>query len=1078
MINWFVKNHVAANLVMVGTMVAGIAVIVGKQIPLEVFPEYPPDEIQITIPYRGANPAEVEESVIVRTEEAIADVTGVKKIISQSGENSGRLTIEIEQGLDVREVLDDVKTRIDAISNFPEDSERPVIRLSESYRSVINVVLSGDLQEKDLRKLGEIIRDEISTMPNVTRVELQGVRPYEIAIETDESALQRHQLTFDQVATAIRRSSIDVGAGSLKTDGGQITLRTRGRAYSKEAFESIVIATTADGARLTLRDIATVKDGFEETPLFTRYNNKPCVLIAVAREGNQNAIDIANKVKDYVTAKRETLPGGVTLSYWNDSSKVVKDRLSILVSSSIQSVILVFVVLALFLRIDLAFWTVLGIPMAFLGAIALMPILGISINIVSLFAFIMVLGIVVDDAIVVVENVHVHRSAGASRVDAAIMGTKEISTPVVFGVFTTMLAFIPMIISGSQNDRWQMQIALIVIVVLAFSLIESKLILPSHLARDHGAISHFVKRFLWFPFVPIGWVISTVFGWLQRIFQTGLDWVIMFIYRPVLHFSLTFRYLVVSFFIGLLIVAAGYFEGGHITFVAFSPVQSERVSCRLAMQEGTPVEVTEEVVMRIEEVARQMKRDYLDSDGTPLIDNILTSVGATGIGSGRSRGNSGESHLGEVTFNVLPPENRKREIDNFELTRDWRKRIGPVIGAKEVAFRAEIMRRSEPVDIQLTGQDFASMADLADKIKNHLATFPELFDITTSLDQGRDELRLQLTPEGEQLGLTTIDLARQVRQAFFGEEVQRMIRGRDELRVMLRYPEKDRKTMDSLSSMKIRTPSGDEIPFVSVARLNHGLSYPSLQRINRQRSVNILADADKKTANLDAIRSKLEPWLNDLVSKHAGIQWTFAGEAEDQREGLQAVEIGMWIVVFGLYALLAIPLRSYFQPLIILAAVPFGIVGALIGHNIHNLPLSMLSLFGLLALAGVAVNDGLVLVDFINRKKNASGDASSAIKESGPARLRPVLLTTLTTVAGLAPLLFLKSVQAQVLIPMAVSLVYGITMATFITLLLIPVLYQIGEDFRKVTGALMARPSPSPNLSGHSTDTPTSSPEP
>ncbi|MCB1234810.1 MAG: efflux RND transporter permease subunit, partial [Verrucomicrobiae bacterium] len=949
MIAFFARNGVAANLLMLAIAVAGVATLALRRIPLEVFPEYDSRWINVRVPYRGATPEEVEESIVIRIEEAIADVEGIDEMIASASETGGTVSVEIDEDYDIREALDDIEARVNAIPDFPPgDAEKVSVRLEDSNRWVITVVLFSDMAERDLKELGAQVRDEIAALPEVTGAELQGVRPYEIAIEIDEGALQRYGLSFEQVAQALRASSIDVPAGTLQTASGEIALRTKGRAYRQADFEKITLLTREDGSRLSLADVARIDDGFDENPFEARFNGKRCVLIVVFREGNQSAIRIADEVKDYMKEAAVRLERlNVGIDYWSDQSAIVRGRLETLLNSGWQSAIFVFLLLALFLRPSLAFWVVVGVPICFLGTLAVMPLVGVSINIVSLFAFILVLGVVVDDAIVVGENIYTWQRRGVDVQTASVEGAKEVSLPVTFGVLTTILAFATMFFGSGHDRHWQGQIATIVILVLMFSLIESKLIFPSHLTHCHFAKD---RR---------GW-----FTRFQEFFAHGLERLVAKFYQPALEWALQWRYLTAAVFIAVMAVTIGWIAGGRISRVSFPVVESDRVSCRLTMQEGAPFEVTEREILRIEGMVETLRDKYRTADGASVVEDVLTSVGGQGFSSSRSRGSSGQTHLGEVTFYLMAREDRRARgfhLENRAIVSDWREMIGPIVGAKELTFRAEMFRGREPIDIQLTGNHPAHLAEAAAAIREKLESYRGLFDITDSLDDAREEIQLKIRPEAEQFGLTMADLARQVRQAFYGEEVQRIMRGRDEVRVMLRYPQRDRRSLAALERMRIRTPEGTEVPFTSVAEAAVGRSLPRIERINRNRSVDIESDADKENVDLEAIREDLSGFLAETVSHYPGMNYSFEGEARDEREANRALLIGWGIAMFGIYAMLAIPFRSYLQPLLVMMVIPFGLIGAVLGHLIEGHPLSKLSEFGMIACAGVVVNDSLVL---------------------------------------------------------------------------------------------------------------------
>lgn len=1063
MIAFFARNGVAANLLMFAIILAGIYALLSRQIPLEVFPEIESRTISISVNYRGATPEEVEESVVIRVEEAIADVEGIEEMVSTANSSGGNVTVEIDEDYDLREVQDLLEARVAALEDFPPgDAENVVIRRTEGSRWVISVVISGDLSERDLAELGAHVRDDIVELPEITNAQLQGTRPYEISIEVDEDSLQRYGLSFNQVAQALRQSSIDVPAGTLETLSGEVVLRTKGRAYNKEEFEAITLIARENGSRVTVSDVATVKDGFDENQFIARMNGKRCVLVAVFREGSQSAIRIADQVKDFMGDYQSKLPRGVEIGYWSDSSKIVRGRLNTLLDSAWKSMLFVFILLTLFLRPSLALWVVIGIPICFMGAIALMPWVGVSINIVSLFGFILVLGVVVDDAIVTGENIFTRQKEIDDPVEASIIGTKEVTLPVVFGVLTTMLAFVPLYFMSGFHGAWMPQIATIVILVLAFSLVESKLILPSHL-------THSPRR--WLKVISRFFVGNTVTKWLtrgygffsrfQQAIAGSIELFVRKIFQPLLNFVLVNRYTVLSVFLGILIILVGGFQGGQIKQVSFPRVESERATCRLTMQEGTPFEVTEKYVLMMESIVRDMQRKHVGEDGVSVIEDVLSSIGGQGVSSSRSRNKVGQSHQGEVVFMITPPEERTYEMGTRELASEWREEIqkrGGIVGAKELYFRAEIGRGRDPIEVQLRGQNADDLSDVAGMVKEKLATYEGLFDISDSLDESRDEIQLRIRPEAEQFGLTMSDLARQVRQAFFGEEIQKIQRGREEVRVMLSFPLEDRKSIAALESMMIRTADGQPVPFSSVADAVIEQSFPRIERIDRNRAVEISADADKEAVNLDSVREDISEWLPGVIQKYPGMSFSFEGEAREERENSGGIWIGALLIVFGIYAMLAIPFRSYIQPLMVMAVIPYGLIGAVAGHliegniNPNGMPLSFLSYFGMLALSGVVVNDSLVLVDYVNRRRKAGDDVFTAVSTAGAARFRAIVLTSATTFAGLFPLIRMEATQAQFLIPMAVSLGYGILFATMITLFLVPINYLILHDIGNLFG--------------------------
>jgi len=1035
-IAWFTENDVAANLLMVTILAMG-AYALSNRIPLEVFPAFELELVSIRVPFPGATPAEVEEGVTVKIEEAIHDLPGIKTLRSSAAENIGSVQVELESGYDPRELMNDIKARVDAINTFPVDSERPVVYVPEIVRDVITVVVSGELSERELREVTERVRDEISNLPEVSQIALDGVRPYEISIEVSEQTLRQYGLTLAQVADAVRAGSLDLAAGRVRTQGGEILIRTEGQARAGSQFENIVVRTDA-GARLTVGDIAVIRDGFNEDPVDSLFNGRPAMFVDVFRVGDQSAIEVADAVKAYVKDAPSRLPPGVHIDYWRDRSEVVKARLNTLVKSALQGSILILLLLTVFLRGSVAFWVLAGMPVAFMGGIAMMPVFGVTLNLISLFAFILVLGIVVDDAIVTGENIYTHLERDETPLRAAIIGTQEIATPVTFGVMTTVAAFIPLLMVEGVRGQIFAQIPTIVIPVLLFSLVESKLILPAHL--KHVRVRHRSDS-------QHAWPVR-----LQRRASRAVDKATKGAYEPLLRWSIKQRYLSLALFVAVAMLLFSLAIGGHLRFIFFPRVQSEVAVASLTMPPGTPFETTATAARRIAAVAESMRQDYIEPDtGESVIQHLYVSIGAT------QGGGNPQSHVARVAFEIMPPERRTLEVTSSQLVGEWRKRIGQVPGAKDLNFRAEIGQGGAPIDVQLSGAEFGPLQAVAQKVKQRLLTYPGVFDITDTFEDGKEEIKLTLKPEAELLGLTLNDLARQVRQAFFGFEVQRIQRGREEVRVFVRYPEAQRRSVEALESMRIRTPGGVEVPFSEVAEARFGRGFSEIRRVDRNRTINITADVNKESADVEAIKRDLVAYMAELRTQFPRVSSSMEGEAREQRESFRSIGYGILFTLFAIFALLAIPFRSYLQPIIVMSVIPFGIAGAMLGHIIMGMSLTIMSVMGMLALSGVVVNDSLVLVDYINRKRRDGVPLEKAVYEAGLARLRPVLLTSLTTFAGLTPLILEKSTQAQFLIPMAVSLGFGVMFATVITLLLIPINYLMLEDARRFFARLMGR---------------------
>ena len=1023
MIAWFTKNHVAANLLLVTLLLSGLFSLSSK-IPLEVFPSFETDMISVGVSLRGATPEDVEQGVTIRIEEAVQDLEGIKQIFSRSSEGSGSVTIEVESGYDPRELLADIKSRVDAINTFPGDAEKPIVALAERKREVIAVTVSSDYGEKETREYAEKVRDQILRLPNVTQVELSGVRDYELAIEVSQDTLRQYNLSLAQISSAIANSSSDISAGNLKTEGGDVLISSKGQAYRKDEFASIVVKNQADGTIIRLGDIATIKDDFEETPVRTRFNGKQAAFIDVYRIGPQSAITVADDVKNYIEEQQATLPQGFKLSYWDDDSELVKSRIATLTSNALQGGILVLALLTLFLRPAIAFWVFIGIPVSFMGAFIAMPIFGVTLNIMSLFGFILVLGIVVDDAIVTGENVYTHLKTAKSGEQAAILGTQEVATPVTFGVLTTVAAFLPLAFIEGARGALFAQIPVVVIPVLLFSLIESKFVLPAHL--KYIKLRHQKGE-------------PSKLEAIQQRFADGFESAILKYYQPILNTALRHKLATVSLFVGVFFIILTMITSGWTKFIFFPRIPSETVRVNLTLPTGTPFEVTNKYVIDMSEKAQQLQDKYRDPNtGESVILNILATTGGRG----------GASNSGAVRFEITPAEQRESDIGSRELASEWRDLIGVIPGAESLTFRAEIGRSSDPIDVQLSGTSLTILQDVADNIKNRLATYPTVFDIADSMSDGKEELRIELTQQGLALGLNRVNVAGQVRNSFFGSQVQRIQRGRDDVRVMVRLPIDERRSVADLQNILISTPDGGSVPLSHVATLTAGQSPSTINRIDRYRTLNVTADIEKNNTNMTVLQADLAQYLDELMQQYPGVDYKLEGEAKEQRESFGSLAWALVFVFFIIYALLAIPFKSYMQPIIVMSVIPFGMIGAVVGHWIMGMDLTIMSLLGMLALIGVVVNDSLVLVDFINKKRSEGGDLIEAVKLAGASRFRPVMLTSLTTFIGLMPLLFEKATQAQFLIPMAVSLGFGIIFATFITLLLVPVNYMLMERFQ------------------------------
>jgi len=1043
-LGWFACNHVAANLLMCVIIVAGLMSIFGVR--MEVFPEMSLDLISVSVPYLGASPADVEQGVCLRVEEAVAGVDGVKRITSTASEGVGTTLIEVDEYADTQRVLDDVKAEVGRIITFPEQTEKPVITEIKTRHKVITVVVYGDVPELVLRKVADQVYDDLTHMENISQASVAGIKPYEISIEVSEETLRRYGLTFDQVARAVRQSSLDIPGGSVKTKGGEILVRTKGQKYYGPEFEKIIVVTRNDGTKLRLADIATVKDAFADVDLYTRFDGKPAAYVNVWRIGDQDALDIAGTVKQYVATTQKSLPKGVSLAVWEDDSKILKSRMNLLKRNAYYGLVLVFLCLTMFLNLRLAFWTTMGIPISFLGAFWLMPHFGISVNMISLFAFIMSLGIVVDDAIVVGEAIFTYREQGMDRTKAAIKGVREMAIPVTLAVLTTIFAFVPLAYTTGIMGKILRVLPIVVVCVLSFSLIEALLILPAHLSTKALSAKN--------PLVQLSRKIN---AWTERRLKE-------FIYGRFFRWverAVKFRYVTIAVGIAIFLLTIGFVVGGYIKFTFFDAVEADNILAVLTMPQGTPVEQTEKIISRIDEAARQVIAEVdRKRPGKPSVMKHIASVigdqptlsrgGHIQVGTGAAA----QGHLGEVNVELLGAEQRGN-ISSTDMKNRWRELVGEVPGVSSLRFISEMATVGEDINVELSADDFEVLLPAVEELKGFLRQYAGVSDITDSFEAGKPELKLSLKETGRTLGLTLGDLARQVRQGFYGEEVQRIQRGRHDIRVMLRYPESQRKSLGDVENMRIRLADGTEIPFGTVAEVRYGRGYSTIMRVDRRRVVNVTADVDESVANAGEINRDLElKVLPALLAKYDGLGYRFAGQQRERNESLASLKTNFVIAMLAIYALLAVQFRSYIQPLIVMSAIPFGIVGAVWGHVLMGYVmmttynLSILSLFGIVALAGVVVNDSLIMIDLINRERRSGIAVSQVVRDCATRRFRPIMLTTLTTFLGLVPMLTERSLQARFLVPMAISLAFGVVFATLITLFLVPSLYMILEDIK------------------------------
>ena len=1034
LIAWWASNHVAANLLMWFIIVAGLisAVTIRKQ----TTPDFDLNLVQVRVPYLGAAPQEVEEGVVIKIEEAIQDIQGIKEINSTSAEGMGSVTVEVSRNYDVDDILAEVKTRVDAISTFPALTEKPIIYKVEPDIPVIFVTLHGNLDQRGRKIWAQEIQKELLAMPEISKVMFYGEPAYEISVEVSEQVLRKYGLTMSEISQAIRDSSVDMPGGTIRTEAGDIRLRTEGQVYAGNEFAELVLRTYPDGTRLTLGDIATIDDGFVEDAGYGRFDGTPDATLNVLATGQQNELKTAAAVKAYAARKARELPDGVKMDLWIDRSHYLKGRLTMMLKNMVMGAVLVFIMLSMFLRMKVAGWVIMGIPLAFLGTLLLMPHgpWPVTINMISLFGFIIVLGIVVDDAIIIGESVYTQIRRDGHTIDNVVKGAKRVALPATFGVLTTIAAFAPMLFIGGFAGPFFAAMSVVVILCLAFSLMESKLILPAHLV--HANIKPVDEEDLFHPQRSIGKLerIPRFFQKIQRHVQHGLHRLIYDGYQVWLEKAIRNRGVTAAAFMSGLILTFGLFTSGLVRFVMFPDVPGDFVQMSMVMEPGTAPEVRDAALDRIESAMLSMNEEYNSEHpaGDSLINHmVLYTTGATG----------------GAAFVELPMV-ENREMNVKEISAMWRDRVGEIPGVKELTFSdGNNFGGGPPLSFRLSGDNYEALEAAAAELEHKLGEYEGVYDIRNSSNTGSREIRLKIKPEAEALGLTMSTLGRQVRQAFYGEEAQRIQRGKDELRVMVRYPPEERRSIADLENMRIRTPDGTEVPFESVANVSFDRTYTTIQRRDRERTVTVSADLDADVVEPGKIISSInEEFIPELLSRYSGVNYGLEGSSEEQQTLQRNMTIAAVAALFLIYALIAIPLHSYSQPLIIMAVIPFGFIGAVIGHVVMGMAISMFSLFGLIALAGVVVNDSLVMVDFINKARLEGVPLQQAVIQSGTERFRAIMLTSLTTAAGLLPILLERSVQAQYVIPMAISLGFGILFATAITLFLVPALYMLQLD--------------------------------
>jgi multidrug efflux pump subunit AcrB len=1066
---WMGRNPIVSNIVIVFVVLGGLLGV--KNTTLEALPDVSMDRIQVSVVYKGASPADVEEGVCKRIEERVLGLESVSRVRSTAIEGLGVVTLELDRDADPPAVLDAVKLAVDRIDALPELAERPVIQEVIRRNRVVDVVVYGNATERTLKAVATRVRNELRVTSGISLVDMIGVRADEISIEVGEEALRRHGLTFDQVRSAVAASSVELPGGSVRTESGEILIRTSGLLQTGAAYEDVVVERRPDGTALRLGQIARVVDGFEASDLSSRFNGHPAAVVQVFRVGNESTLSVSEAVHAYIEQQVPLLPEGVFLSYARDGAQPLNSRLDLLVGNALMGLVLVFVCLSFFLELHLAFWVMIGIPVSFLGCFILIQPFDVTVNMISLFGFIIALGIVVDDAIVVGESVFSFREAVEGRgrketeavsaevaarrqkvfMRAAIDGALSVSTPVTFSVLTTVAAFLPLLFVVGMLGKLMAEIPVVVIAILLFSLAESLFILPAHLSARHGGRIH--------------QAVEGVFGGLlarHKKVRDGLDLKMQaFIehrYRPALERSLSSPLTSLAVGVASILVTVGFLAGGHMRFTFMPVVDADWLAVSVRMPEGSTAAQTERAIRQIETAAISVRDEYdadRPADAPSIFRNIFSFVGDQpaghrGILSSPASAGS-HANLGEVAIEFLPSE--ERFFSGAEIATLIRERTGDIPGAESVAYQSSGLQAGPALEVDLAAPNFDTVLSASGMLKEELKSYPGTWEIEDSFHEGKEEMQLSLKPQAHALGVTLADLARQVRQGFSGDEALRFQRNQEDVRVMVRYPEEQRRSPGDVEGIRIRTPGGAEVPFSEVAEVRLGKGYAAIHRSDGQRVVTVTAQVEGRAVSPQQIvRDLTAGFLPALQDDYPSLRASFEGQRRERRESLQSLASGFGVALLVILALLAIPFRSYMQPLIVVSAIPFGAVGAVWGHLILGMDLTLLSLLGIVALAGVVVNDSTLLISTFNDLRRNGLDTDTALAEASCRRFRPIVLTSITTFAGLFPMIIERSVQAQFLIPMAVSLGIGILLATAVVLGLLPALTKMMCGFQEWLG--------------------------
>ncbi len=1017
-IAWMASHHVAANLIMFLCIVGGFFYMQG--VKQEVFPQFDLDLVTISVSYPGASPEEIESGILLAIENAVSSLDGIDALTSRATEGLGQVNIEMMNDVDPNRFIQDVQREVDRIVTFPDDAEKPKITLRSMKRKVLAVALYGNASTKSLHYYIEQLRTDLLMDDNISQVEVKGVPPLEISIAIDEYNLRRYNLTLEDIAQKLRSGSIDLPSGSIKTRGGEILIRMHERRDLGKEFGDITLLTSKDGNSIKLRDIAKINDGYEDNDYHALYNNQKAVKLFVFRVGKQTPIKVSQAVHQKLKEFEKHLPEGIHTAILSDRSKIFSQRVDLLLKNSGLGLILVLIFLALFLDIKLAFWVMMGLPISFLGSFLILPHLGVSINMISMFAYIIALGIVVDDAIIIGENIYHHRQQGMPALEAAITGAKEMASPITFSILTNIATFLPLAFMPGVMGKIFAVIPMVIVSVFTISLLESLFVLPGHLASMKQKDRH--------PFFH--WIHSK-----QQKFSLGFIHFVDKVFMPVLRFALKHRYLTITLAFSILISTLSYAASGRMGFSMFPKVDSDFAKAKIKMPYGVHINKTNEVADYIYRMALKT------AEGHPeLIKGIYTSIGYRG------------AHNASVTVYLADPEVREKIMTTEEFTRQWRKQIGSVIGVESVVLESDSggPGAGKALTLELIHNNLDVLQKASADLAEILQQYPNSKDVDDGFSPGKQQLDFSVNETGHSLGFTAQSIANQVRHAYQGLEVLRQLRERNEIKVKLRLPKTERESEFRLEEFILKTPQGKEVPLREVVNIERGHAFTEINRRNNHRVVRVSAAVVPRSKATEIVLDLKSEILPKLQQKYPGLRYSFEGSQAEIRKSMGSLIPLFALAIILIYAMLAIPFQSYSQPLIVLVSIPFGIIGAIFGHIIMGYSLSIVSMLGIVALSGIVVNDSLVLIDYANqlKRKNRLKSAIEIMTQAARQRFRPILLTTITTFGGLFPMILETSRQAKFLIPMAVSIAFGLIFATMITLLLIPSLYLAFEDIK------------------------------